>query len=183
MSNKKDEEIFLLKEKTSKFEEENKILRIENKKNEEIILQNKSQIKELTNHKNSSNEFYQENKEDTFNRLENLEKKLKEIFNEENKENRKIISEKNEKIEELQMSINNLEENLCRFKLQFEELSNKSYDLSVSEIRKRDEVIAYISEEYEKKLNSYNEEQKIISSLFHKISYEYASVAFVEKNN
>ena len=124
-----------------------------------------------------------ENNEETFYRLENLEKKLKEIFDQENEENRKIISEKNEKIEELQLYIKNLEDNLHKFKLQFENLSNKAYDISVSEIKKRDEVINYISEEYEKKLNSFNEEQKIISSLFHKVSYEYITEIFEKNKN
>jgi hypothetical protein len=152
-------------------------LRIETKKNEEIILQNKIQIKDLLENKN----ILTDNKElenNNFNRLESLEKKLKQIFNQENEENRRIISEKNEKIEELEMSKNLLQENLRKLKLKFDEFSSKDYDLTVNEIKKRDEVIAYISEEYEKKLNSYNDEQKLISSLFHKITFEYASIIF-----
>ena len=179
MTQKQNEEILFFKENLSKLEEENRSLRVENKKNEKILSQNKEQINELLKSRNSNSN--KDNKEDTFNRLEDLEKKLKEIFNEENEENRKIISGKNEKIEEMQLKIKQLEDNLNKFKVQFEELNNKAYDLTVNEIKKRDEVIAYISEEYEKKLNSYNEEQKIISSLFHKVSYEYASVIF-DKN-
>ena len=179
MTQKQNEEILFYKENLSKLEEENRSLRVENKKNEKILSQNKEQINELLKSRNSNSN--KDNKEDTFNRLEDLEKKLKEIFNEENEENRKIISGKNEKIEEMQLKIKQLEDNLNKFKVQFEELNNKAYDLTVNEIKKRDEVIAYISEEYEKKLNSYNEEQKIISSLFHKVSYEYASVIF-DKN-
>ena len=94
-------------------------------------------------------------------------------------ENKKIIEEKNKKIDELIKKNKLLEDSLNKISIDFEDLNDKSYELTVGEIQNRDEIIQYIQNEYEQRRNLFNEEQKIFSSLFHQLG-EY--VSFINNN-
>ncbi len=94
----------------------------------------------------------------------------------ESDEHKKIIEEKNEKIEELNLKIKNLEMLLKKVSKELENLNQKSFELTIEEIQKRDEIINYLTSEYENKQRVFEEEQKLISNLFHKLGFEYASM-------
>jgi len=101
---------------------------------------------------------------------------LKEILKTESEEHKKIIEEKNEKIVELNLKIKNLEMLLKNVSKELEILNEKSYELTVEEIQKRDEIIQYITSEFDNKQKLFEEEQKLISTLFHKLGFEYANM-------
>lgn len=157
-----------------KIENENRYLKIEIKKLEDIIESNKKYIDKL----NRETALSQSNNvaSNTDERIDQLEKRLKEIFQNENDENKKVIQEKNEKIEELLLTNKSLENNLEIFSQEFEKLNGKSYEFSIGEIQKRDDIINYLETEYDRSKKGFYEEQKIISNLFHRLGYEYACV-------
>lgn len=176
LSQKHSEEIFSLKDAIIKLENENKFLKIDLKKSEDIIEANKQYLnnlnikdpKDSNSNKNSNNVYNQED------RLSQLEHTLKEILKTESDEHKKIIQEKNEKIEELNLKVKNLEMLLKKVSKELEYLNQKSYELTVEEIQKRDEIINYLTNEFENKNRIFEEEQKMIANLFHKLGYQYA---------
>jgi len=132
----------------------------------------------LNNTKNTSNKYvdYHSNEEDRV--VAKIESTLKEILKTESEEHKKIIHEKNEKIGELNLKIKNYEILIKRINKDLESLNQKSYELTVEEIQKRDEIIEFITSEYENKFKIYEEEHKMISNLFHQLGYEFVSLIF-----
>ena len=163
---------------------------IDIKKSENIIEANKQYLNNLNSNesKDSNGNKSSSNANNQEDRLSILEQTLKEILKTESEEHKKIIYEKNEKIEELNFKVKNLEILLKKVSKELEILNQKSFELTVEEIQKRDEIIEYLTIEYENKQRIFEEEQKIISNLFHKLGYEYAcmianSDKLIEKQN
>lgn len=183
MTQKHSEEIFKLKENFNKLENENKFLKIDLKKSEDIIEANKIYLNTLNNNNirnNRGNSLNNPHMEED--RLSQLEQTLKEILKTESEEHKKIIKEKNEKIEELNLKVKNLEMLLKNVSKELENLNQKSFELTLEEIQKRDEIIQFLTCEYEKKNTIFEEEKKIISNLFHKLGYEYACMVSQNEN-
>jgi chromosome segregation ATPase len=161
---KHNEEILTIKENLNRFENENNYLKKEIKKQEEILDSNKLYIEELQRKNNNPN---------SENKLIEIETRLKELTNNENLELKKKVSEKEDLINSLTEKNKTYEATLKEYSVELDKIKKKTNELSLDEIKKKDEVITNLKNQLEQKEKSYLEEQHLIASVFHQIALQY----------
>jgi chromosome segregation ATPase len=162
---KHNEEIFNMKEIVNRIENENNYLKKEIKKTEDLNDSNKLYIEEL--HRKIQNP-----NSDT--KLMEIESKLKEFATNENLELKRKISEKEESITKLTEKIKIYDTKMKEYAGEIEKLKKISEEVSIEELKKRDEAINYYKQQLEMKEKLFNDEQQMVSSLFHQLALEYS---------
>jgi chromosome segregation ATPase len=162
--NKHNEELYNLKESINKLENENNYLKKENKKSEELIDSNKALIDEL------QKKFMNQGSDS---KLIEIEYKLKELTENENLDLKKKNNEKEEIINKLNDKMKLYEDNMKIYSEEINKLKKKSEEISIDEFRKKDELITYYKTQLETKEKLFNEEQQLMSSLFHQLALKY----------
>jgi hypothetical protein len=175
MVQKHSEEIFALKEGTNRFENENSYLKKEIKKQEEILESNKLYIEELQ--RRTTNNPGSENK------LIEIETRLKELTNNENMDLKKKIMEKENEIKVLSDKNKTYETTMKEYAIELEKLKKKTSDLSLDEIKKKDETINNLKVTLEQKEKSFMEEQQLLSSLLHQLALQFNVLKSRMSNN
>jgi chromosome segregation ATPase len=153
-----------LKENINKFENENNYLKKEIKKQEELIESNKLYIDELQRKFNNPN---------SENKLIEIETRLKELTSNENTELKKKVGEKEEQIKALSDKIKTYEATLKDYSGELEKIKKKTSEISIDEIKKKDEAINNYKNLLEQKEKAFMEEQQLISSLFHQLALQF----------
>ena len=130
----------------------------ENEKYEELNKSNKAYIEELQKKVN--------NNPSTDSKLIEVEKKLKELTENENKELKIKIKEKDDVIQKQNEKIKNVDNELRELTTKIEKIP--------TEFAKRDEEIDFYKTQLEQKEKMYNEEMRILSSLYYSLSSKLA---------
>lgn len=164
MQHKFNEDTFNIKEVVNRLENENSYLKRENKKCEELIESNKSLIEEFQRKLVNPN---------SDNKLQEIEIKLKQLADNENAELKKKVLSKEDMIQKLNAKIKNYEDSMKVYSEELAKLKLKSDEISVDEIRRKDETINYYKNQLEEKEKFFNEEQQLVSSLFHQLALQY----------
>ena len=148
-----------------------------------------NQIEKLENEKIKNNE--DKNAEAEVLRLKTLElsnnmnlqsgEKLKEI-----EERLKMLTDKEstdlkEQLKEKEFNYRKINEKYKKLETEYEEL-NKAMEKIPEELKKREEAIEYYKNQLEKKDKEYNEEMRIISSLYYKLSFQCAKLRQVKES-
>jgi hypothetical protein len=102
-----------------------------------------------------------------------IETRLKELTNNENMELKKKVVEKEDLIATLTEKNKTYENTLKEYSVELEKIKKKTSELSLDEIRKKDDIINNLKNQIEQKEKSYLEEQHLISSVFHQIALQY----------
>ena len=129
-----------------------------------MLESNKLYINELNKKVNNPN---------SDNKLEEMENRLKGLIQTENLENKQIIREKEELITNLNLKIKTLESGLKKMNGDFENLSKKSMEFSIDEVKKKDEAIQYYKNLLETQEKSFNQEQQLLSTVLHQLALQY----------
>jgi hypothetical protein len=161
------EEIFSLKESINKLENENNFLKKEIQKTEDLLDSNKLYINELNKKIVNPN---------SDNKLEEMENRIKDLIQTENLENKKSLREKDELITSLNQKIKSLENSLKKINVEFENLSKKSMEFSVDEVKKKDEAIVYYKQLAENQEKIFSQEQQLLSTVLHQLALQYNSL-------
>lgn len=165
MIQKHNEEIFSMKENLNRIENENNYLKKEIKKTEDLNESNKMYIEEL--HRKIQNP-------NSDSKLMEIESKLKEFATNENLELKRRINEKEESIIKLTEKIKIYDSKMKEYAVEIEKLKKISEEVSIEELKKRDEAINYYKQQLEIKEKLFNDEQQMVSSLFHQLALEYS---------
>jgi exonuclease SbcC len=165
MIQKHNEEIFSMKENLNRIENENNYLKKEIKKTEDLNESNKLYIEEL--HRKIQNP-------NSDSKLIEIESKLKEFATNENLELKRKINEKEENITKLTEKIKVYDSKMKEYAGEIEKLKKISEEVSIEELKKRDEAINYYKQQLEVKEKLFNDEQQMVSSLFHQLALEYS---------
>lgn len=166
LNHKQNEEVFSMKEIINKFENENNYLKKEVKKSEELNDSNKLFIEELQRkiaNPNTNSET----------KLIEIETRLKELTDLENVELKKKNLEKEETINKQSEKLKSYESSLKEYSSEIEKLKKMSEDISVEEIKKRDDTITYYKTQLESREKAFQEEQLLLSSLIHQLALQY----------
>lgn len=164
LTQKHNEEIFSLKEVINKLENENNYMSKEIKRAEELNESNKLYIEELQKKINNPQ---------SDSKLMEFEYKLKEFAANENVELKRKITDKDEQITKLSEKLKNYDSKMKECTHEIEKLKKLSEEISIEELKKRDEAISYYKNRLEAKEKLYNEELQITSSLLHQLGLEY----------
>ena len=192
MDEQKNENIKLV---NSKSELKNEYITTINKLQKDLteaefkIKDMENQIEKLENEKIKNNE--DKNAEAEVLRLKTLElsnnmnlqsgEKLKEI-----EERLKMLTDKEstdlkEQLKEKEFNYRKINEKYKKLETEYEEL-NKAMEKIPEELKKREEAIEYYKNQLEKKDKEYNEEMRIISSLYYKLSFQCAKLRQVKES-
>ena len=107
-------------------------------------------------------------------KLMEIESKLKEFATNENLELKRRINEKEESIIKLTEKIKIYDSKMKEYAVEIEKLKKISEEVSIEELKKRDEAINYYKQQLEIKEKLFNDEQQMVSSLFHQLALEYS---------
>ena len=147
---------------------ENQILKLENEKEKNRESSNAESLRLQTLEiKNSMNAHSDE--------------KLKEI-----EERLKMLTEKDagdlkDQLKEKEFNYRKINEKYKKLENDYEEL-NKAMEKVPEEIQKRDEAIDYYKDQLDQKEKIYNEEMRIMTSLFHRLSYQCANLRLAKES-
>ena len=153
-----------MRETINRFENENNFLKKEIQKTEDLLESNKLYINELNKKMSNPN---------SDNKLEEMENRLKGLIQTENLENKKSIREKDETILSLNQKIKLMETSLKKISGEFENLSKKSMEFSVDEVKQKDEAILYYKNLSEKQEKDFNQEQQLLSTVLHQLALQF----------
>lgn len=159
-NNKMEKELNEVNFKLKNIENEFSFLKKENEKYEELNASNKAYIEEL--------QKKIENTPSTNTKLIEVEKKLKELTENENLELKNKIKEKDEIIQKQNTKIKTVDNELKELNAKIEKIPN--------EFAKRDEEIEFYKNQLEQKEKIYNEELRLLSSLYYNISSKCALI-------
>jgi hypothetical protein len=165
LTQKHNEDIFNMKEVVNRFENENNYLKKEIKKSEDLNDSNKLYIEEL--HRKIQNP-------NSDNKLMEIESKLKEFATNENLELKRKLCEREETISKLNEKVKTYDIKMKEYASVIEKLNKFSEEHSPEELKKKDEAINYYKQLLETKEKLFNDEQQLVSSLFHQLALEYS---------
>jgi ribosomal protein L17 len=154
-----------MKEVVNRFENENNYLKKEIKKSEDLNDSNKLYIEEL--HRKIQNP-------NSDNKLMEIESKLKEFATNENLELKRKLCEREETISKLNEKVKTYDIKMKEYASVIEKLNKFSEEHSPEELKKKDEAINYYKQLLETKEKLFNDEQQLVSSLFHQLALEYS---------
>ena len=144
--------------KSKDLENQMKMVEKENSKFDEINKSNKLVLANLERRSSLPIDF---------GKFEEIEKKLQVLTEKEGSELKKKIKEKDELLKKYS-------EKLKKVEAEFKELNMRNSKVPM-ELQKRDEAIEYYKNQHDLKDKLYNEELKLLSSIFHKLNFEKLS--------
>ena len=147
-------------------EKENIIKKLETEKEKKKEIDNTALRLQTLELKNSINSESNE-------KLKEIEEKLKLLTEKESTELKEQLNEKEMKYKNLEEKYKKLEEELTEM--------NKAMNKVPEEIKKREDSIEYYKTQLEFKEKTHNEELRILSSLYHKLSYRFAQTRNLEQ--
>jgi hypothetical protein len=147
--------------KSKDLENQMKMVEKENSKFDEINKSNKLVLANLERRSSLPIDF---------GKFEEIEKKLQVLTEKEGSELKKKIKEKDELLKKYS-------EKLKKVEAEFKELNMRNSKVPM-ELQKRDEAIEYYKNQHDLKDKLYNEELKLLSSIFHKLNFEKLSVKY-----
>ena len=147
-------------------EKENIIKKLETEKEKKKEIDNTALRLQTLELKNSINSESNE-------KLKEIEEKLKLLTEKESTELKEQLNEKEMKYKILEEKYKKLEEELTEM--------NKAMNKVPEEIKKREDSIEYYKTQLEFKEKTHNEELRILSSLYHKLSYRFAQTRNLEQ--
>lgn len=98
---------------------------------------------------------------------------MKELTEAENHDLKKKSADKDEQISKLNEKVKNYENNLKIYAEELNKIKKKSEEISIDEFKKKDDLITYYKNQLESKEKFFNEEQQLLSSLFHQLALQY----------
>ena len=147
-------------------EKENIIKKLETEKEKKKEIDNTALRLQTLELKNSINSESNE-------KLKEIEEKLKLLTEKESTELKEQLNEKEMNYKILEEKYKKLEEELTE--------TNKAMNKVPEEIKKREDSIEYYKTQLEFKEKTHNEELRILSSLYHKLSYRFAQTRNLEQ--
>ena len=150
--------------KSKDLENQMKMVEKENSKFDEINKSNKLVLANLERRSSLPIDY---------GKFEEIEKKLQVLTEKEGSELKKKIKEKDELLKKYS-------EKLKKVEAEFKELNNRNSKVPM-ELQKRDEAIEYYKNQHDLKDKLYNEELKLLSSIFHKLNFEKLSNKYKKK--